>query len=308
MTRLVATKIGGTWWTKLVASVSLLVVFAATLFYLVFIPLLIWGLWEKSVACLFIIIIGLISSLVATKPWGLIKKSYIFASWRHYFEFEVIRECNLSVDDKLLFAALPHGLFPVGLPMAAGLSEQILQYDNLSTAVASNLFNVPFISPLLTWLGCIPATREKIIDTLEREKRCLIMPDGIMGAFCSNKDEEIVYLEQRKGFVKVALQTGASIVPIYCFGHTQLFDVYSNGLLVGMSRFIQFSIIFYWPIVPRKRKITMVIGSPLIVEKVSEPTDEQINVVHSTFKERVVQLFDIHKASYGWKDKLIKIL
>ena len=40
--------------------------------------------------------------------------------------------------------------------------------------------------------------------------------------------DEVMVVLQRKGFVKIALETGAQIVPCYCFGNTQTFTSLSG--------------------------------------------------------------------------------
>ena len=52
-----------------------------------------------------------------------------------------------------------------------------------------------------------------------------MVPGGIAEMFvCSYGDtQETLLIKQRKGFVKIALETGAQIVPCYCFGNSQTF-------------------------------------------------------------------------------------
>ena len=39
---------------------------------------------------------------------------------------------------------------------------------------------------------------------------------------CMFREKERVYLSKRKGFVKVAMQSGADIVPVYILGQSQV--------------------------------------------------------------------------------------
>ena len=61
---------------------------------------------------------------------------------------------------------------------------------------------------------------------------------------------------------------------------------------------------FFLPI-PRRANITMLIGRPIVVEKVESPTDAQIDAVHQRLLKEMAELFDEHKAALGWGHKRI---
>ena len=78
----------------------------------------------------------------------------------------------------------------------------------------------------------------------------------------------------------------------------------------SLSRAAQASFFVYWgrfglPI-PRRANITMLIGAPLLVEQVDEPTQAQIDAVHQRLLDAFVDLFDTHKAALGWAHKSIR--
>ena len=41
---------------------------------------------------------------------------------------------------------------------------------------------------------------------------------GMIELFYSSPKEEVVFLKERKGFIKLALRSGADVVPVYMFG------------------------------------------------------------------------------------------
>ena len=43
----------------------------------------------------------------------------------------------------------------------------------------------------------------------------------------------------------------------------------------------------------------LLVGSPLDVPRISEPTDEEINEVHSNYVKHLTDLFETHKGNYG---------
>ena len=67
------------------------------------------------------------------------------------------------------------------------------------------------------------------------------------------------------------------------------------------------SLFLYWgrfglPI-PRRCQVTMAFGRVIEVQKVENPTEEQIDEVHQMIINATKQMFDLHKASLGWGDK-----
>ncbi len=43
--------------------------------------------------------------------------------------------------------------------------------------------------------------------------------------------DEVIVLKSRKGLIKLAFRTGASLVPCYLFGNTKLFSLFTGGSL-----------------------------------------------------------------------------
>jgi diacylglycerol O-acyltransferase 2, plant len=51
-----------------------------------------------------------------------------------------------------------------------------------------------------------------------------VIPGGIAEMYHQYPDKEVVKLQGRRGFVKVAVEEGRDIVPVYHFGNTQLLE------------------------------------------------------------------------------------
>jgi 2-acylglycerol O-acyltransferase 2 len=76
--------------------------------------------------------------------------------------------------------------------------------------------------------------------------------------------------------------------------------------------YVGFALIIFWgrfflP-VPYRIPIVGVLAKPIEVEKKENPTDEEINAVHALLLTRMTELFDKHKAQYGWADKKLVIM
>jgi 1-acyl-sn-glycerol-3-phosphate acyltransferase len=110
------------------------------------------------------------------------------------------------------------------------------------------------------------------------------------------------------GFCKLALQTGCCLVPCYVFGanemYTRLFG--PDSLLAGISSRIQMSLVVWYGrwgipfgVVPHQVKMVIVLGEPIEVTKVDEPTPEQVQELHAKYVAAICALFDRHKHRMG---------
>lgn len=111
------------------------------------------------------------------------------------------------------------------------------------------------------------------------------------------------FLKTRKGFVKIALKTGASLVSAISFGENNLYKISHYRTTDKTYRFppafcgrgfLQYN----YGLLPRRHPITTVIGAPIEVKQISNPTEEDINRIHEIFCTRLTELFEEHKSKY----------
>lgn len=123
-----------------------------------------------------------------------------------------------------------------------------------------------------------------------------------------------VVLLRRKGFVRLALQTGTPLVPVISFNEVEVYDqlTYPVGSktrmfqeafkrLTGVMPVLFFGrgiFQYTFGLLPLRRRITTVVGAPLEVPLVEQPDAEQIERVHAQFCVALVALFEAHKATY----------
>jgi 1-acyl-sn-glycerol-3-phosphate acyltransferase len=216
----------------------------------------------------------------------------------------------------MIFCAIPHGVAPLGIT-AYPLWSKLWNNKICHWAGAPVLFKIPIIGYFITKMGYIPAKSQNILETLtKKEENVGIILDGIAGMFQAANNEEIAHIKARKGIVKIALRAGAPIVPVYGFGHTKLWTVVVDpfGALEKLSHVVEASITpffgrFGWFLGPPRRvPVTVCLGEPVMCPRVQDPTKEQIDKYHQQLLESYQQLFDKHKAAYGWGDRKLKFV
>lgn len=289
-----------TWSSFLISVVTLSAVFLLAISY-VFLALVLLYYYVFSLP-FWIVVITLVTTLwwhhiVLNRGWWNLthwRENRIFEAWRSYFDLHIYSdEDEPKIEKNTIYAFVPHGLFPFALALISGIMFK--KEKNLKIAVASSLFYLPVFSFILRMLGCIEANKDMF--KTKQQNILVIVPDGIAGAFYSDRKHERLYLKKRNEFIKQAILHGYDIVPVYCFGHTQLYDVYGWQEL---SRRLRFMLVLFsgrspaiW--LPHARTVSVVFGPRIHINQIEDVTKEQVDWVHGVFIDAIVNLYKKYK-------------
>ena len=257
-------------------------------------------------------------------PWLL--KHPLFQCILDYFQFESIfettdeslleylKELKLKGRGGIILAAQPHGVLSYG-GICAGIAASS-KFDNLVTAAAGAVLNTPIIKHVVGVFGLIDASAKSLKSHLSKggvEGSCVLYIGGIAELFCCSTTKEQLVLKNRKGFIKLALQVGSDIVPLYFFGNTSVLSCFTNPFLESISRKYQVSLTWFWGVwglpIPRPDKILYVRGKPLELPFIPDPTNEDIDKWHNKYISEVERIFNTYKVripSYANKTLVIE--
>lgn len=177
---------------------------------------------------------------------------------------------------------------------------------------ASVLFYIPVVRELLMWLGCIDASAKTAEKALKEGMSLLIYVGGEKEQLACKYGEHAVVVKKRKGFVRLAVKYGASLIPTYVWGENDLY--YVSDFLSGfrnmlVTRFrIGVNIAFgrWGSFVPYQKALNMVVGDPIPTEKNENPSDEVIQKYLKQYCSALEDLFDSTKEEFGKStDKLV---
>jgi len=223
---------------------------------------------------------------------------------------------NISSKSKpVIFCTVPHGVAPIGIT-AYPVWSKLFNDKLCHWTCAPVILQLPIVSFFMKSVGYVPAKAKSITDTLtKKEENIGIILDGIAGMFQQRQHEEIAHIRARKGIVKIALRAGVPIVPVYGFGHTSLYRVVVDpfGILEFLSAKLQVALTPFfgrwgWFLGPpvRKSAVCLCLGEPVDCPQMDDPSKEDIDKYHKQLLEHYEQVFDQHKAAYGWEDKKLK--
>lgn len=243
--------------------------------------------------------------------------------YRDYFPIKLVRTDNADLDPSrnYLLCCFPHGLLCTG-PFAC-FATDTCDFKQIFPGITPYMltlgmhFNRPFFRELIFGLGTASASAKSINYLLggPGTGRAAALPvGGAAESFYCRPGQYKIVLKRRKGFVKLALKNGSPLVPVISFGETDLFSQVENpegSFMKAVQEFLRKAtgiapIMFFgrgffqynFGLVPHRTAVTTVVGSPLEVGKIENPTDEQINEVHEKFTQHLVKMFEQEKHKY----------
>lgn len=111
------------------------------------------------------------------------------------------------------------------------------------------MLELPIINPLMTALGAVRASPDNGERLLRAGKKVLVFPGGDVDSLRPFKDRDRIVFDDRSGFVRLALRTGAPIVPVVAAGAHSTFIIVDDmrwlAERIGAARYLR---IKAWPL------------------------------------------------------------
>ena len=217
--------------------------------------------------------------------------------------FRVIKNTTLPADKNYIVCWHPHGRLFYGFAVFCGLFDVFVPELNRREffgAINEPLFGIPFLRNMLALTGTIGSSRKAIDRTLKRGDSVGLIVGGIEEVLEGTFDhKDVLYLKKRKGFVKVAMDQGAGLVPVYAFGENQLF-CHEPPWVLRFWRWVNNTLKikvgapgpirgFYGTPIPFRSELLIAVGDPLFAAP-----DECVDDFHARYVEAVQALFEQH--------------
>ena len=239
----------------------------------------------------------------------------IFKYITRHFELQCEREAILDPQKQYVFGWHPHGILLLGrLSLYGGLWETLFPGLDCRTLAASPLFWLPPMRDVVLLLGAIDASRKYAENALKKGQSVCVYPGGSKEIFYTDRDtkETKLVLRHRKGFIKLALKFGASLVPVYTFNEKNAFTTVRprTSFYKILLKTLRVPFFIFWgrwgTMLPHKdTKLAVVVGEPMVIKQNSSPTDEEVENVLNEYILRLNELVERHKHKYAPEETLV---
>ncbi|KAL4963685.1 Diacylglycerol acyltransferase family [Aspergillus stella-maris] len=276
----------------------------------------------RILALLYIIHIKFFSNAHKTTNRGSkwFRSSSLFKLHASYFPIKLYRSATLSPRRKYVFGGHPHGIAAHGLVSAfstdaSGFAELFPGIKN-TMLVKDAFFTSPFLREYVRWRGQGGVSKDSCIQHLTRGgydlrgmgKAITISVGGSREYNIARPGTMGLVVKIRKGFIRVAIETGADLVPVLVFGENDLFapveiDNFSIKGLVkwawerSVGHKVAFSLGRFSLFVPYRRPLHVVVGRAIEVKQ------QRFDVSEAYVEELQGRYIDELKSIWGnWRD------
>ena len=237
---------------------------------------------------------------LVVRRWGL---------WQYvldYFSLRLVKTVDLDPHCQYVFGIHPHSILPFGAIIGLGINlESLFPAVSYRVLAATFVFYVPIYRDICLWGGIVDAARYSALRVLRSGKSVALVPGGATEALHTDPDRDVVVLRKRRGFIKLALEHGASLVPVFSFNECNTYSVLKadapliRSIAAKFQRMTGLSLPLITNIWPRKSNITVVFGKPIPVPRIPNPDSAVVDEYLEAYITGLEELYTENAATYN---------
>lgn len=254
----------------------------------------------------------------------------IWSFFASYFPARLHKSVPLPSTRKYIFGYHPHGIISHGA--FAAFATEGLKFSKIFPGITNTLltldsnFRLPFYRDYALAMGLASVSRESCENILSKGgvngegmgRAITIVVGGARESLDAQPHRLRLILKRRKGFVKLAIRTGADLVPVLAFGENELYDQVSSRQHPLIHKFqmmvkgvMGFTIplfhargVFNYDVglMPYRQPLNIVVGKPIPVEQQTDRNkidDAYVDQLQGLYIEELQRLWDENKDAFA---------
>ncbi|KAF6753425.1 DAGAT-domain-containing protein [Ephemerocybe angulata] len=241
--------------------------------------------------------------------------------WADYYPATFLKEAELPPDRPYVFGYHPHGIIGTGAlatfgTEATGFSKAFPGIRPRLLTLTTN-FQMPFYRDILLAMGICSVSKASCSNVLKSGPGAAItiVVGGAAESLSAHPGTADLTLRKRLGFIKLAIQHGADLVPVFSFGENDIYQQMPNekGTTVyALQRKFQAIFGFTLPLfhgrgllnynvglMPYRRRIVAVIGKPIHVKQHDKPDLKEVMEVQQRYIAELTRIWDSYKDEFA---------
>ncbi|KDQ26471.1 hypothetical protein PLEOSDRAFT_1057032 [Pleurotus ostreatus PC15] len=251
------------------------------------------------------------------------------ALWRYfadYYPASFLKEAELPADRPYVFGYHPHGAI-IQIPSndhqsslmprtATGFSNAFPGIKPHLLTLASN-FKMPIYRDIILALGICSVSKQSCSNILKSGpgSAITIIVGGAAESLSARPGTADLTLRRRLGFIKIAIQHGADLVPVFSFGENDIYQQMPNErgtTIYALQKKFQSIFGFTLPmfhgrgllnynlgLMPYRRRIVAVIGKPIHVIQCDHPSSEEVFRIQKIYIDELTRIWDTYKDEFA---------
>ncbi|KAH9851865.1 DAGAT-domain-containing protein [Lenzites betulinus] len=242
--------------------------------------------------------------------------------WRYFAEYypaSFLKTCELPPDRPYVFGYHPHGMRGAICTFATesiGFSAAFPGIIPHLLTLTSN-FRMPFYRDIVLAMGICAVSKRSCSNILKKGpgNSITIVVGGAAESLSAHPGTADLTLRKRLGFIKLAIQNGADLVPVFSFGENDIFQQMPNDkgtTLYTLQKKFQNAFGFTLPLfhgrgllnynlglMPYRKRIVAVIGHPINVVQCDKPSLEEIMHVQQQYIDELMWIWNTYKDDFA---------
>ena len=256
-----------------------------------------------------------------------IRNNWFWTCFAGYFPAVLHKSEDLPRNRRYLFGYHPHGIISHGAFIAfateaCGFSELFPGITNSLLTLEAN-FKIPFYRDFALLLGLRSVSRdscEKLLTTggsdgMGMGRAITIVVGGARESLEAQPNTLRLILKNRRGFVKLAIRTGADLVPVLGFGENNLYHQLDGNehptvrrLQKAMKKWLGWTLPIYFARglfsydvgpMPFRVPLNITVGRRIPVIKQTSPNEAYVEELHKQYVAELIRIWQ------QWKDQFL---
>ena len=222
-----------------------------------------------------------------------------------------------AAEGPYIFVCHPHGIIGIS-PMtsfgteATGFSK-LFPGNVVHLLGHSAIFRIPLFREWCLAHGHGSVDKQTCLSLLRRGHSIALAPGGAKESLECVPGTMRLFLKRRRGFARLALETGATLVPVIGFGESEVYRTIQfkpgsrcRRVQDALQAKLGFALPLFagrgWlPLMPDRVPVCTLVGAPVrpADEGGAAGLEDSVAVLHAQYCEALQDLFVAHRAEYG---------